>query len=283
MFPEHDLKVYYPYGGRHYLLCWWTHNEQHHLIVAKTHESVEKSFATVLKAHADAEPRDFLQVDIVSPEQKYLDAYAKEQMEREVRTFWGHLMSTVREYREETGKIPSRLKRCTKYVDKYASENKAKEDEHHWDCENCCEGYLPVEGTFESVYMQYRDTYLELHDRSNSRVIVKAPPIREKKVKSSAPLQDTALPLYAITPNFGHHSHGIVMGSEVDVEEMTDTYLLFYQNPKPADRSTIDAACFVHKENLKAKDEARKNKWVADKILHQKERFDELFQFFGEP
>lgn len=275
MFPENDLKVYYPHGGKHYLLCWWTHDEQHHLIVAKSQESAEKAFASVLQEHSDAEPRDFLQVDIVSPSQKYCEVYAKNQLDKEIGTFWSQFTWMVRDYEEETGKFPTKLRKCSSFVSKYSDEDNGGqpviEDEHHYNCANCHERLLPVEGTFESVYLQHRDAYLALHYSS--------PP---KTVKSRAPLQDHILPLYSIITDFGYHQKGLVFNSEVDIEYMRDEYLFFYQSPRQADRKAIDAAYFLHEENWKAKDEARSKKFREEQEQEKKKRFDMLLSFFGD-
>jgi hypothetical protein len=231
-FPEYDLKVYYPFGGPHYLIRWYEHDEGHHIILCRNKTSVEAAILPVNRKFGPVKCKEYMKVDIVAPSEEIISAYAKKQFENEVGLFWQYYGSLAKSYKERFHRLPSKLKNCKKFKSRW--ENPSEDDldkKNHYSCANCHGGLLPVTGTAEEVFLEHRDAYRKETERSY------------KQPKSYYPPKeayDPSLPLYRASPNFGHHSSGVdLLGTEDLVVVESLQMLFFYQNPEEQDKTSL--------------------------------------------
>lgn len=265
--PEHQLKVYYPYGGEHFILRWHSHNEGHNLILARSKASAERTFQSVLRKYSDTKAKEFLKINIVAPTDEIRQEYAKNKFDNEVRVFWGTYVWMARDYKEKFGSVPAKLKECQAYSsDQEGTEE--KDDEAHYYCLNCFEGFFPVSGTLESIYLANRDAHLAKYpDRFDKRL-----------VECQASPADTNKRLYTIGGDFGHHQEGIVLGEN---RLGLGRFFFFYQDPVEVDRTLIDEALSAHKKAMKSLDNAYEKKMLADRKKREEDKFKELLEIFG--
>lgn len=267
IFPEHQLKVYYPYGGEHFILRWHSHNEGHNLIIARSQASAEKLFQSALQEHNDATAKEFLKINIVAPTDEIRQEYAATKLEHEIGCFWGGYVWKTRDYKEQYGTIPAKLKECQSYSpDQEGAEEKS--DEQHYYCLNCFEGFSPVSGTLESVYLANRDAFLTRYPVH----------VDKKLVECRAEPADPNKRIHTVSPDFGHHQEGIVLGEH---RFGFGENFFFYQDPSEADRTTVDKAVSDQQEETKRFNEAWDAKFLADRKRQTEDQFKELLEIFG--
>lgn len=267
IFPEHQLKVFYPYGGEHCLLVWYERDEGNHLLIAKTPEQAIKLFGTIIDRYPYAEVKNFFRATIVAPTQEQCEAYAQGKLESDVRLFWDIYANSARSYHEKNKALPPKMKWCEKFVPDYEDAN---EDDEHWNCLNCNHTKIvPASGTIEEMYLAHRETFLQkLGQHGDPRA-----------VKSLAPAQDPNKICFVMVPDFGHHHEGLV--SE-DVKHLrTQDVMFFYQDVSPIDKSKCDAMVEEQKRFHETATKEREDKWEQEKIEREKEEFEDLLKIFG--
>lgn len=266
-FPEHELKVYYPHGGEHFILRWYERSEGNHLIVARSIAHAERAFQSVLHEYWDAAAKEFWKVNIIAPTDAIREQYAKEKLDHEVAVFWSVYSNMARyDYQEEMGSLPPQMKLCPGYKSKY--DDDVENTDYHYNCQNCSSKVAPVDGTFEDVYLKHRDKYLAKHPNHQDKRLTdcKALPADPNKT------------IYTIRPDFGHHHEGIELG---EYTLGINAFFFFYQDPTEVDRSVVDTMVAESQKMIEEEEKKRKGKYTSEKKQRKEEEIKELLEFFG--
>lgn len=287
------LQVYYPHGGLHLLLYWFTSHDRGHVIVARTESALRAAFAIVCKEEPYAEVRGCWRVDIVAPSRAMQADYATWRHEQRVREFQVHIGSRAKTYVERRGVLPRGLTRCKNYTPtldlseeedrEYAAESAAT----HRYCANCYEGIVPVGMTWEACYERKRVQYERLctreyglrywysHTRSNSTPRV---------LESRAPVADDADVLGVVLASHGAHAAGTFVEPCRVTDEgraaWVEDALFYFRNPEVLDATSYREAMAVAEAVARAEVEAaaQQQKQANARRLEQSLGFlDELF------
>ena len=256
---RHPLRVQFPsLSGEYYLLVWWTHNDQHHVAVARTPEKVEMMFRRMLTSEGrydgridwqEAEPRRFYRVNIVAPSQEMRLRFARAQQEHEVRSFGDWIVSSMRILEDADEPLPSGVKKCPKFklpADYEGGKPDRWTRDRHYDCINCRETFV---FNVEDFYPRMRETWLKergYHERVEGG---------ESKAPEALPGQK----LYEVRDAHGHHSDGTVVGEVLPDQEYFDRIKFFChaeELPLPEEMVQLRAKMDAQWENTKKRREA---------------------------
>lgn len=268
MKPTYELKVFYPFGGEHYLLRWWTHGMQHQLIVAKSKSQAEGMFKSALDNHSDGVAKEFLRVDIVSPTKEQCEEYSEARFKQEVGSWKCNYLWIAKDYYEKYNKLPGKMEFCTNYKSEDVDITEA-DDKTHYDCVNCSEKIRLVSSSFEELYLKDIEKYSNTWARKPDR----------RMLKSKAPYPDTSKPIYAVGQSFGHHCTGILL--EAGISAFPNEALFFYQNPTDVDMSAVNEMVKQEKQAWKKKQAVWEKNRKEEMRQAEQKRFEELLSIFG--
>lgn len=196
------LKVYYPHGGKHFLLHWWTYNDRGHIVLAKTEDHVLDIAIRVFEKHPDAEIRDYMEVEIVAPPTLYSTQAEALALRDRIDNFHSEVFYRLREVVEAKKTIPPQFEVCTIYEPEYEQE---KEDEWavrtHYSCKNCFEKIKMPSMNKTQLYEKYSEAWRKSFPRGKF--------VDEKLVVSQAETAKDDEELFFANAAFGHHSSGI--------------------------------------------------------------------------
>lgn len=263
-----DLKVYYPHGGHHFLLHWWSYNERGHIILARTQDGIISTAKSVFKKHTDAEIKAYIEIDIVAPSELMHKQAKEAAIQERIDSLYFEVIHRLR-FAIASGKnLPKQFAICTKYnPGKHDRGRKESTDTEHYSCKSCSNRIKLARGmTKEKLYNQYNDEWS------------KAFPVKQytnpKHVLSCAePVQDTK-GLYFVEGCFGHHCTGLVL-EKAKERDFPPSYLndplFFYHKIRELDSTDIQSMLENQKlmlENFrKTQAEARNLRLEEDKRL----------------
>lgn len=169
MFTEDQLLTEFPLGvqfplltGKWLLFNWHSHNEQNHIVLAKSVGAIAATFRRVVFTENpklfseayDAKPVAMYKIEIVSPSKSNRKAYAVWQAENEFRGFKDHVSSMAK--RAKT--LPAYMERCSQYKTSLSPEDTSSwYEEEHLHCANCHNGFkFDAERLYEEKRAAYR-------------------------------------------------------------------------------------------------------------------------------
>jgi hypothetical protein len=272
-----SVRVYYPHGGHHFCLRWWTDDDRGHVVLARTERSLLAAAKRVFDAHPDAEIRGYSEIDIVAPP-KRLEALIVEEKRRErVRFFHLEVACRVRELADAGRDLPPMFARCTKYEPKDASDAQHEVyTERHYDCRHCIEGICLVGVTPDEFCERYYATW------TATQALVKPTPQQSKRLPSRAPRTRDAPHLHYAYPMFGPHSSGVEFDKIVGKRTPShDEVLFFFRTLRSPDLAPLEAL----RAEAKARDEERRairvQESAAKDARDRERRFNATLAVFG--
>lgn len=267
------MYVFYPYGGEHFMLTHWTHNEQTHIVLGR---SPEACMAVVnspkFVKHDYPEVRTFERITIVQPTREF---QYKVQVRNSLKDY---AVCLAKEHLTLTGKLPLGFMECPKYVARYPDSEdytEAKDDEHYG-CAAC-----------QSKIVVNRVTVLGLYAAALQR---KSPEDHWRmggpgrgQVRSRAPYAVPGRELYEMVSNPGHHCSG-TGGQLADPAWGSGQSVLFYyhkEEPLPewlerAQKSVADRRAALDRVQNQRKAEAHRRA-----SERNRQRRVEVMTFFG--
>lgn len=231
------IKVYYPHGGKHFLLHWWSYNERGNIILNTNESSLQFVAEKVFQEHTDAEIKAYWEIDIVAPSEQMQQAAAKEKHRDEINLFHTILIAQLRDLLEAKETLPSLFQVCTSYeVEEEDNEPSEWGRERHYGCKNCSET-ICCSLSKEELHAKYYQAWREKFPTHFSSYI------NPKSVVSRADLaKDGEELFYADTSSFGHHGQGVEL-KQFDPEYPCYTDNLFwFRKVKELDHSSFSSA-----------------------------------------
>lgn len=278
-----QLKVYYPHGGPHFLLYWWTYNERGHVILSRTEGGIEPAIMRVSKEHTDAEIRAFMEIDIVAPSKAQCELAAAFALKDRIAAFHHEVIWRLREVIKSKKPLPSQFVLCTKYeTDEDDAVNKDEwANETHYSCKNCYETIRLVDMTKEELYAKYHEAWEKLFPLKRyvdpKRVLSRATPAKDDEE------------LYFADAVFGHHCSGIELNPVDRTISLADywpahltSHLLFlFRKTRDLDAKKFQS---ILERQQRAREDFRKQTEKARVARQKKEeraQIEAVLSFFG--
>lgn len=205
--PPPPLKVYYPLGGRHFLLNWYTDYDRGHVLLARSEAAIKSMFERhVLDEVPDI--KAYCEIEIVAPSEKLCREAAEEAYRVDVENFLRQVTWRLQEVLKKHGALPF-FAPC----DKFESEDGDRDDDRkdreldaHYDCKNCTEG-IRLKITKEELFERFSERWVQV--MGDFRVHEDP-----KRLVSLAKQADDDEMLYMALGDYGHHQNGIYLSTE---------------------------------------------------------------------
>ncbi len=289
------LKVYYPFGGRTFLLHWWTYDERGHLVLAATERALTALAKSVFDKHPEAEIKGYCEIDVVGPPER-LHVLAFEQGVRErVARFHREIVTCMSAVVESDKPLPSIFAVCPSYE---PDENHIDADEWaregHYGCKRCLDKIQLVGLTPGDLYARYYDAWLAAHpdhrDHDRGRRRDSKEPQRVFSLAEPACDDDQ---LWCARADFGHHAAGIAL-KEVNIEEpdtisdgvfshscLDDHTLFFFKRLRDLDASALQTMLDAAKAASEKSREDYEQERIARRDRERAEEVDDSLAFFN--
>lgn len=257
MIQDHPLKVYYPHGGKHFIAAWWTHDEQHQIIVAKSLSSLEKTLNVAIDRNSDFEVKEILEVEIVAPPEDFCQTKKEKLRKTQVEEFFRDVVYSFcyQPFCYQPGikdLLPEVFRPCSRWKKPYkGSDSSSLTDPKHHNCGNCVDGIKLRLLSKEEFYEKYHEQYEKTVRFNRTFVDTKA---LYSKASPAVDLND----LWLVSTEFGHHSYGarLMRVKETKNYDMYEFLFYFYK------RNEIDISKYqllsekLKEENKKLQEEA---------------------------
>jgi len=208
------FRVYYPHGGGHLLLSWYTDYDRGHLIIARNERAVIAAYRRVLVESPEAVVKAYVAADIVAPPPQVHRAWAARCEQGIFSGFRYWVLGYIDDYqRVHRGALPDGFSACGRFVPEF---DDTEEDEHHYGCTTCCRKVIPVVGwealwrasPARDAYLAYEAERTAQHREASTRSV-------PRKVVSQATVPTDDEPLWYVRPNHGPHSDGNMLAKVV--------------------------------------------------------------------
>lgn len=264
------LKVYYPFGGIHYMLRWHTHRAQHKIILTCSREALTLVAHRVFKEEVDAKICEIQKIDIVAPSDVMCARALVAQHEQAVKDFHDAVCFRAQMLHQSRERLPELFRLCMKYNPVY-DENINDPDlvKDHWECRDCTYR-IQVKGfSKEELYDCFHEAwdaafpYLGADYRLRDSQAEKAPDDK---------------PLRAALPDFGHHSPGVVLRTEVSHE--TTPVLFYYFYVDDVNPSTFEATLTGFRNEADEEEKKAKELLFSQRRLKEYEDLKKVYRIF---
>jgi hypothetical protein len=276
------VRVFYPGGGRRFMLHWWTYDERGHLVLAPTESGLQAVAARVFQKHPDAEIKAFAEIDIVGPSAHHCALAELHDARDRIATFHHELVWRLREAVTAGRDLPAPFAVCTNYEPEEEDEGVGDEAwarETHNGCRHCKERIRLVGLTPSDLYAQYHAAWYAANpSRAHED---------RRLVPSRAPAADNHEPLWYASADFGHHSGGVVLHeAKLDEAEvyrpscLSDRVMFFFRRLRDLDSSAMQKALDDASATRKRRHEARERERVEEHEREERRRIDSTLGFF---
>jgi hypothetical protein len=219
-------KVYYPFGGRHFLLNWRTDYDQGHLLVARTEAQIEKMFVHILDEVSVIQA--YCEVEIVAPSPLMCRTAALAAHQQLVENFMNAITWRLRGALRAGGSLPAIFALCDTFVDKDDPERPCNlGNTDHYGCANCYEGVRFIGITKEALYELCGERWQ--HETGNDL----ADPIDRRLRVSCARQAENDEVLLTAVGDYGPHQQGVYLG---DPRFGNEPVLFFFKHIRDLDR-----------------------------------------------
>lgn len=281
---SHPLKVYYPFGGRHFILRWYNYNRQHSIILARSVEQIQLILSTILDKNFDILIKEGYEINIVAPPislcEKATILANRELVNQFMREVCFFMKNNVMDKNQQ---MPSLFMPCNSWSPKkyfytddngseveYISNNYEEDDPDHYDCANCelCVKVIGI--TPDELYDEYHDSWNKTYDTINPRTIISNnnQKIYPKAMYSKALTALSEEDLMFANTDFGPHRNGVCL-DKVCPKNIDDILFYFYPVSEIDTTKFVDMAAQAYSEEKKRSSE---NKFSLQKEKQKKEQ-----------
>ena len=231
------LKVVYPYGGKHFLLNWWTYDDRGHLFVAKREEQLRQMFDHI-DFRDDTRVDALQEVDIVAPSRSMSYSAALSRYNAVVRDFYRSISYELRGLNKHKLSLPEMFEPCIHAI-----------EGDSFDCDVCQASCVKLVGmTQEEFYLTYADAWektFEVRDswEDEKRCVSQATPADDAEVTH----------LHMAVGDYGHHTTSwCTRASSLHLTTAHDLHngraLFYYRLIRELDQSWYDQRIAAAKE-----------------------------------
>jgi len=278
------LKVYYPLGGRTFLLHWYTDSDRGHVVLSRTEKGLRAAADRIFEENPDAEIKELCEIDVVGPSKKLIKLAEKVAADEAVREFYEEIMYRLLEAAKAGRELPAPFELCAAY------EPDEEEDiepndwaiESHYMCKHCKAGIKLIGTTPSALYERYHGPWVLKHPRPHHEE-------RGRMPSRAEPWDDKSILWYA-SADFGHHAKGVTL-NEVNLEDadgykpgyFSDRLMFFFVmvcalDPQPF-QDRLEEHAEINKLRRAEHEEERRHEFEAEK---QKSN-DEILSLFANP
>lgn len=277
-----ELPVYYPYGGKRFLLHWWTYNDRGHIILAKNEGRVRDIAIRVFERYSYAEIRDYMKIEVVAPPKLYsvqAEAFA---LRDRIDNFHVEILCRLREVIEAKKTLPSPFEVCTSYEPEYEQERDEWTDRAHYSCKNCFETIKTPGLTKTQLYAKYSEAWQKLyppHDYVDKRLVT-----------SQAEVAKDDEELYFANSAFGHHSAGIELNKierdtidpKIDYRPsyLSGTALFFFRKIRDVDSKELQELLDQQQKIAAERTKNQEKSLVAERKKDEQANIEATLAFF---
>lgn len=232
----HPLKVYHSGSGIFFLLQWWTHAEQHHVVLSRSKVALDLMVKHLATKYTDLCLKQAYQIELVAPSQQMCERAAVLRLKEEVDHFLHEVTCSLHTLVKSSTPLPEPFKRCEVWApteDSYSeSENGPDSYAQTWhpDCRYCTNGIrLSNDYTPEKLYHLWHQSWLKQHPQKIYQNHKN--PIPQYSRAESA--QDDEA-IWVAWPDFGPHSRGVDLANQLD-QEPTREVLFYFRKRRELD------------------------------------------------
>lgn len=277
-----SLKVYYPYGGRHFLLHWWTYNERGHIVLAKTEDHVLDIAIRVFEKHPDAEIKSYLEAEIVGPSKLYgtqAEAFA---LRDRIENFRVEILCGLHNVLEAGKSLPPQFEACETYEPEDEQERDEWVQRTHYSCKNCFEKIKMPGMTKEQLYEKYSEAWRKAFPRDRY--------VDQGLVLSQAEVAKDDEELYFANTAFGHHSSGIEL-NKIDHEKidpkidyrpsyLSGNAIFFFRKIRDVDSKGLQELLDQQKKMVEERKEKQEKSRISKREREEQEKIEAVLAFF---
>ncbi len=279
---EDSIHVYYPYGGRRFLLHWWTYDERGHIILTTTKKQISEVAKRVFTKHPDTEIKGYYEVDIVAPSKRLQTLSAEQTLRNKISSFHHEIVVYMLNIVNAGKELPLPFASCTKYdcTDTTADETEWARSSHY-NCRNCHDTIMLIGMTPDDLYVNYHTDWLVAHpnhpehNRRNNT----------NSIPSRAEVADDYESLWYARADFGHHALGITI-NEVNIFEqdnyscLNDSMIFFFRRIRDLDPSQLQETLDATKARAKNIQSQLERMRVEKREREKRDLIDTTIAFF---
>lgn len=277
---EHPLKVYNSAAGIHFLLQWWSHNEQNRVIVARSEKALHSVFKHICHENPDdGRVNRVLEVEFVAPSDEMCQHAIGYNRREDIRLFIDTVILELQKFSALDKPLPKQFQRCTVYSPSpdYVSEGESPSEstiEDHYECLNCFNSITLVGYTPESLYNKYHDAWLQ------------SDPIKRRSTEDKFATYSLARQarndeeIWVAYPDFGPHSKGVAL-SVIGVYPI-NTVLFYFRMIRELDSTPWQAQISEARNRFDERKRVEKVAWKATFKARQLANINRILKIFNE-
>lgn len=287
---DDTLKVYYPHGGRRFLLHWWTYNDRGHVVLATTRASFDTVVKRVIDQNSDAEIKAMCEIEIVGPSKSLSTLAAEHRFRERVNHLYTEVSYRMGKALKAGLPIPKPFEQCLEYAPEEALEESDQESdqwarENHYSCIHCRDRIKLTGTTPVDLYMRHHERWFEIHPRKSY--------VDPKRVISRAVPAEDGSPLWYAHADFGHHSSGVDLAQVPDSTSeyqpayltplhLSDRVMFFFRRLRELDSSPLVATLAARKADDEAAREEHNKQETIRREREDHEEIRAIIDFFTE-
>lgn len=274
--PAPPLKVYYPLGGKHFLLNWYTDYDRGHVLLARSEAAIKNAFDRHVLDEVP-EVKAYCEIEIVAPSKKMCREAAERAYHADVDNFMNQVTWRLREVLKKHGALPF-FAPCNKFESETSHLHGDGDDAHedreldeHYDCKNCTEGIRLVGLTKEEFFDRHAERWvLEMDDFRGYE--------DPKRLVSLAEQAGDDEVLYMALGDYGHHQNGIYLSTEPGWRR--EDVLFYYRLVRDLDKSSYVAQVDALIEKRRQEEEKKTSEHREEASTEHDQEIEKTLAFF---
>jgi hypothetical protein len=273
------IKVYYPHGGKHFLLHWYCYDERGNIFLARREENIKPAVISISEKYPDAEIRGYYEIEIVAPS-KFLCTMAELAVLKEERDiFYYEVLSRLRHVIKAGKALPPPFEVCSNYETDEEDEVRNEWDiESHYFCKNCKDTIKLTGTSKEELFEKYGKAWRELYPWQKY--------IDPRKVPSQAEIaKDDEKELYFVdASSFGQA--GLTL-DKIDIPEQyppahwIDQALFFYRKVREIETTELQTILDQRKKLLEQQQKRKDKESDEKRKKYEAEQIEKTISFFS--
>ena len=282
---DDEIRVLYPHGGHHFLLHWFTPHDRGRLVVARSREAVERTFARIVQEHGAITIMAYVEADLVAPSARMRRARAATVRQGRMARFWGYLAHTAKEYFDVYSAWPEGLEACATYEPRDVDPEDPPDEwsvERHYQCVRCEHCVRPVGLTKDAFYDRHGAAFRAQEAQDDLRQHSLDAACKYPRVLSRAPeATDDEMLSVAMASCSPHSDGGYLLDMDDTTTWLPSDILLFYRKIADVDPTALQTMIVASEAAHRARDAAREVERTRRDEIEQGRRLKRLRDLLG--